>query len=72
MVTISLPKEKYQLTNGIQDISLHSFTSNLPDSFQLSQREVVLNIGATVEVEDVPSLGVYTSVAPISVMVNYN
>ena len=71
-VAVTLPLESYQLTNGAQNIAIHSFTSNLPESFQLSKSSVSLRVGATVEVEEAQSLGVYTSVSPLSVMVNYN
>lgn len=69
---VTLPKNKYRLKNGEQHLVLHSFTSNLPESFQLSGDPVTLKVGATIDIEDDSDLGDYRSILPLSVMVNYN
>lgn len=71
-VVITLPKDQFTLTKGSQNITLHSFTSNLPPSFQLSEEFVSLNVGATIEIEGVQPPGIYNSTNPMSVVVNYN
>lgn len=71
-VAISLPKDHYQLSNGEENISLHSFTSNMPASFQLGRDSVPLKVGATIEIEGTRTPGVYRSGHSMAVTVNYN
>lgn len=71
-VAVTLPESQYQLSNGAQNILLHSFTSNLPQSFQLSGESVSLRVGATIEMEGPQAPGAYRSTHPMSVTVNYN
>ena len=71
-VSITLPKNSFPLSNGNEIISLHSFTSNLPESFQLGESPVFLKVGATIELDKAQSPGIYNSVSPLNVMINYN
>lgn len=71
-VAVSLPQDHYMLSNGMQNISLHSFTSNLPQSFQLNNNSIALKVGATIEIEGPKSPGEYRSIQPMAVTVNYN
>lgn len=71
-VTVTLPQDQYELSNGNQKMALHSFTANLPQNFPLSGESVSLRIGATIETTGPRSPGIYRSIRPMRVMVNYN
>lgn len=70
--SISIPQGKFFLTNGVNQVVLSDFTSNLGTTGNLSGNVSELKIGATVEFTPGQTTGYYSSTAPLSVTVNYN
>lgn len=68
---LSLPKGRYVLVNGTDQIGIRDFTSDLTSKHLVSGSETV-RLGATLEIGPQQKPGVYTSPAPIEVTVNYN
>lgn len=71
--SISLPRQARTLSrqNGTDTVSVHGFTSDLPEGMLVSgNREV--RIGATLSLNDEQAPGTYTDEAGIPVTINYN
>lgn len=71
-VNITLPIKQYKLSGANHNISLHSFTSNLPDNFQLKKDSVALSVGPNIEFDGPQTSGIYRSIDPMSIVINYN
>lgn len=70
--SISIPQGKFFLTNGVNQVVLSDFTSNLGNTGRLSENFSELRIGATIEFSPGQTPGSYSSATPLSVTVNYN
>lgn len=70
--SISLPQEKYRLSNGSENMLIGDFTSSLEKGGNLVGGSSTVRVGATLEVNPNQTPGNYKSTSPMSVTVNYN
>jgi hypothetical protein len=71
--TITLPSSAHSIASGANTMTVTAFTSNpLAAAGQLTAGAQTLNVGATLNVAAAQPAGVYVSVTPFDVTVNYN
>lgn len=70
--SISLPKGEYPLTNGVENVILKDFTSNLGDSGEFTNGVSEIRVGATLDIKSKQQPGTYSTLSPLEVSVNYN
>jgi hypothetical protein len=71
--TIQLPSTDLTITSGSNNMSVNAFTSDpTPTGTLGSNGTQTLNVGATLNVLAHQPAGIYSSVTPFSVTVNYN
>ncbi len=69
---ISLPKDTYTLTNGIEDMVIQNFTSSTSGGNMIADESQIIRVGATLSINANQTPGFYSTPAPINVTVNYN
>lgn len=69
---ISLPKGKYVLSNGVDEIIIRDFKTDSPTSGSFTGGAQVVKVGATMDVNPNQPPGRYTSQNEFTVTVNYN
>lgn len=70
--SISLPSTATTLSSGVNSMTASVFTSNPSSTGLLTSGTQTLTVGATLNVSALQAAGVYTSVTPFTVTVNYN
>jgi hypothetical protein len=69
---ITLPSSSITITDGTNNMTVGSFTSNPSSTGTLSSGSQTLTVGATLSVAAGQAAGTYTSTTPFTVTVNYN
>ena len=70
--SITLPATATTISNGGNDMTVDTWTSNPTPTGTLTGGSQVLNVGATLNVPASSAAGVYTSATPFDITVNYN
>jgi len=69
---ISIPSNKYVLTNGSDSMIISNFTTDATSNNILADGSQTIHIGATLNVKPNQMPGIYVSPARFNVTVNYN
>jgi len=70
--SITLPAAATVITNGVDNMTVDTWTSDPTPTGTLTGGSETLNVGATLNVPGSSSFGVYFSATPFNVTVNYN
>lgn len=70
--SISLPRKKYLLSSGNENMVLRDFTSSQTGEKSFDAGSRTIRVGATLDVDPHQKPGRYMSTAPITITVDYN
>lgn len=70
--SLSIPKKDYILSNGEDRIIIKDFTSIIEGSPKFTDSTKIIKLGATLEIEENQTPGIYRNVEKMAITVNYN